>query len=364
MHRFRLAAWLMPAAVATLLAACGGQAAVPASSSPSAAQPVPSDTATPQPSSTPLPTSTPVRAVRSPLTDLPVASPADLSRRPILVKIGNSGAERPQSGLSKADVVYESVTEGGITRYAALFQSHEATTIGPVRSARLSDLQIAPEWGAVLAHVGASSPIMAMLRSGKVLDLDQFFYQQYYHRTTNRVAPYNVYTSIATLLTGAKDRGFSLTVSPLPAYTFAPVAPDGGSASTVDVDFAPETHAQYVYDASQHAYHQIEYGAPTTDATTGQPVPIANLVVQFAPVQATNIIEDANGSHSLDYNLVGSGKALVFRGGEEVQASWSRTSLTSRTTFSDAAGKPIAFDPGSMWIALVRPDTPVTVRSA
>jgi DUF3048 family protein len=363
MHRFRLAAWLLPAAAVLVLAACGGQSAAPASTpSPSAAQPVPSDTATPEPTSTPLPTSTPVPVVRSPLTDLPVDAPADLSRRPVLVKIGNSGAERPQSGLSQADVVYESVTEGGITRYAALFQSHEASTIGPIRSARLSDLQIAPEWGAVLAHVGASSPIMAMLRSGKVLDLDQFFYQQYYQRTKDRVAPYNVYTSIATLLTGARDRGFSLTVAPLAAYTFAQPGQED-SAHTIDFDFAPETHTQYVYDAGQHAYHQIEYGAPTTDAATGQPVPIANLVVQFAPVQATNIIEDANGSHSLDYNLVGSGKALVFRGGDEVQAGWSRAGLTGRTTFTDAAGKPIAFEPGATWIALVRPGTPVTVRS-
>jgi hypothetical protein len=321
------------------------------------------DTPTPAPTNTPAPTATPRPAIHSPLTGLPVAGLGDVTRRPMLVKIGNSGAERPQSGLSQADVVYESVTEGGITRYAAAFQSREAATIGPVRSARLSDLQVAPEFGAVLAHVGASSPIMAMLRGGSVLDLDQFFYQQYYQRTKDREPPYNVYTSAATLRAGAEDRGYSLTIPQLAPYAFGTEAPDGGLAGTIDFDFAPETPAQYVYDATQHAYHQIEYGTPTTDAVTGQPVPISNLIVQFAPVHITNIVEDKNGSHSLDYDLVGSGKALVFRDGVEAQGTWTRKSLASRTTFLDAAGKPISFAPGAVWIALVRPGIPVTVRS-
>jgi hypothetical protein len=365
----RLSAWLMFVAAAVLLSACGSGVAAPsapAAAPSSAVAPEPTsapDTPTPAPTTTPLPTATPLPALHSPLTGLPVASLDDMTRRTLLVKLGNSEDERPQSGLAQADVVYESVTEGGITRYAAAFQSHEATTIGPVRSARLSDLQIAPEFGAVLAHVGASSPIMAMLRGGSVLDLDQFFYQQYYQRTKDRVPPYNVYTSTATLRAGAKDRGYSPTAPQLTPYAFETEAPDSGAARTIDFDFAPETHVQYVYDTTQHAYHQIEYGAPTKDAATGQPVPISNLVVQFAPVQVTNIVEDSNGSHSLDYNLVGSGKALVFHDGIEAQGTWARKNLTSRTAFTDAAGQPIAFAPGPVWIALIRPDIPVTVRS-
>jgi len=367
--RSRVSVWLGSLLAATLLAACGSQTTAPPSTGSAAASPAVTtaspavDTPTPAPTNTPVPTAVPQPSVRSPLTGLPVASLDDITRLPLLVKLGNSGAERPQSGLSQADVVYESVTEGGITRYAALFQSREATTIGPVRSARLSDLQIAPEFGAVLAHVGASSPIMAMLRNGSVLDLDQFFYQQYYHRTKDRVPPYNVYTGTATLRTGAKDRGYPGTVAQLAPYSFETAPPDGGSASTVDFDFAPETHAQYVYDATQHAYHQIEYRQPTADAATGQPVPISNLIVQFAPVRTTTIVEDKNGSHSLDYSLTGSGKALLFHDGVEAQGRWVRKSLASRTSFEDAAGKPLALAAGSVWIALVSPETAVTVRS-
>lgn len=289
-----------------------------------------------------------------------MASEDDVTRRPLVVKLGNSQAERPQSGLAKADVVYESVTEGGITRYAAVFQSQQATTVGPVRSARLSDLQIAPEFDGVLAHVGASSPIMSMLRSGRVLDLDQFFFEQYYHRTPDRVPPYNVYTSTATLRSGAGARGFSAMAQIAPSAFEESPAP-AGSAEVVDFDFAKETHVQYVYDGTERAYHQIEYGALTKDAVTGQPVPITNLVVQFAPVQPTNIVEDRNGSLSLDYDLVGSGKALLFHEGNEIQTTWKRKSLSDRTAFFDAAGDPVPLARGPVWIAIVRPETAVSV---
>ena len=167
MRRFCLVAFLLGTIA---LSACSSQAAVPLDTT----QPEPSVGATVSTSASPAqaapaaPAATPRPVVRAPLTGLPLDKPEDLSRRPLLVKLGNSEAERPQAGLAQADVVYESVTEGGITRYAAVFQAHEVANLGPVRSARLSDLQIAPEFKAVLAHVGASNPIMSLLRDAVV----------------------------------------------------------------------------------------------------------------------------------------------------------------------------------------------------
>ncbi len=363
MRRFCLVALLLGTIA---LSACSSQAAVPLDTTqpePSAGATVstPASSAQTAPNRAPAPTSTPRPAFRSPLTGLPIDKAEDLSRRPLLVKLGNSEAERPQAGLALADVVYESVTEGGITRYAAVFQSHEVANLGPVRSARLSDLQIAPEFKAVLAHVGASNPIMSLLRGGTVLDLDQFFYQQYYHRTSDRVAPYNVYTSTADLRRGFADRGFTPS-APIAPSLFDEEPPAGTPAGTVDFEFAPETPVQYVYDVARHAYWQMEYDVPTTDASTGQPVPIANLIVQFAPVQATDIVEDRNGTHSLEYDLVGSGKVLLFRDGLQVEATWRRNSLSDRTTFVDPAGNGIPLARGSVWIAVVKPQTMVHVR--
>ncbi|HLG70952.1 MAG TPA: DUF3048 domain-containing protein [Chloroflexota bacterium] len=349
----------MPIVAALTLAACGSQASK--ARPPEPPTPPAEATVAPAPTLAPVPTETPDPVLRSPLTGLPVDGPDEITRRPLVVKIGNSEAERPQAGLAQADVVYESVTEGGITRYAAVFQSQEASNVGPVRSARLSDLQIAPEFNAVLAHVGASSPIMTMLHNGTVSDLDQFFFQQYYHRTADRVPPYNVYTSTDKLRAGAQAQGFGVSTAKLAPYAFESGTPPRGNAGEVDFDFAKQTHAAYVYDAGQHAYHQVEYGQPTADAGTGKPVQIANLVLQFTPVQTTDIVEDRNGTHSLEYDLVGSGKAMVFHDGQELDGTWERDATSDRTAFLDASGKPIPFARGSVWIAIVDPGTDVLV---
>src|SRR5436309_2184305 len=131
MRRFCLVAFLLGTIA---LSACSSQAAVPLD----ATQPEPSVSATVSTPASPAqaapaaaaPTATPRPVVRAPLTGLPLDKPEDLSRRPLLVKLGNSEAERPQAGLAMADVVYESVTEGGITRYAAVFQAHEVANLG------------------------------------------------------------------------------------------------------------------------------------------------------------------------------------------------------------------------------------------
>lgn len=352
----------LPAVLVLAMTACSQQAAPAApAASEAPVEITPTPTSEPLPTSTPVPTETPKPVVTAPLTGLPLDDAADANRAPIMVKLGNSDAERPQAGLAQADVVYETVTEGGITRYAAIFQSHDASTVGPVRSARLSDLQIAPEYGAVLAHVGASGPVMGMIRNSDVLDLDQFFWPAYYHRTTDRIAPYNVYTSTANLRDGALARGFAAT-NELASYDFDSVPPAPGNADVVTIDFARETRSQYLYDAAKAAYRQVENGTPTTDSVTGEDVSIANLVVQYVPVLATNIIEDANGSRSLDYRLNGQGKAQVFHDGTEIDGTWSRNTPTERTAFTDSSGEPIKMARGATWIALVGIGAPVSVR--
>src|SRR5581483_8620496 len=136
-------------------------------------------------------------------------------------------------------------------------------------------------------------------------------WMQYYHRTTDRVAPYNVYTSTQQLRTGAHDRGFSPAYELAP-WTFADAAGSGPAAESVAFDFAKELHVDYTWSESMHAYNQLENGKPTRDAETKLPVPIANVVVQFTPVITTDIVEDANGIHSLDFQMTGKGKVAVF----------------------------------------------------
>ena len=123
-----------------------------------------------------------------------------VSKRPVTgVMIENSPDARPQSGLKEAGVVFESVAEGGITRFLALYQEGQPKLIGPVRSVRPQFASLVAPFDAGLAHVGGSDIPLKKLRSGKIKDLDQFFSPDYYWRATGRYAPHNVYTSAQKL---------------------------------------------------------------------------------------------------------------------------------------------------------------------
>src|SRR5581483_1401572 len=121
-----------------------------------------------------------------------------MAKRPFAVVVENHPDARPQSGLSQADVVYEALAEGGITRFLAIFQSQDVKSIGPVRSARTYFNDWAQEWGAVYAHVGGNSDALALIKAGipGVSDADQFFNDPYFTRISSRRPPHNTYTSI------------------------------------------------------------------------------------------------------------------------------------------------------------------------
>ncbi|HEV8670183.1 MAG TPA: DUF3048 domain-containing protein, partial [Candidatus Limnocylindria bacterium] len=137
---------------------------------------------------------------------------ADATRaRPLVIKVANDPAARPQAGIAQADVVLEIVVEGGITRYALVFQSQEPDRVGPVRSARQSDLNYLPMLKAIVAHVGASQEVTKLVRdaakSGAFVDIDEFEHAGAFERITQRQAPYNAYTSATKIREAAGAAG-------------------------------------------------------------------------------------------------------------------------------------------------------------
>ena len=193
--------------------------------------PSPTDTAAPTSAPTATPVPTPL-VVPAPLTGLPV-SPAVAARHPIAVMIDDLGPARPQSGLSKASIVWQAPAEGGIPRYMAIFQDTLPKSIGPVRSSRLYYIAWAAEWRAVYAHAGGSPQAKATLAAkghGQyVYNGDEFRFSGTFHRITTRLAPHNLYTTGAQLramgkFLGAKDKTYKA------AWQFAPDAPLDGPA--------------------------------------------------------------------------------------------------------------------------------------
>ncbi|HUZ01887.1 MAG TPA: DUF3048 domain-containing protein [Thermomicrobiaceae bacterium] len=308
--------------------------------------PTPEPTATPTP--TPVPTPNPVAYLM--LTGAPAATPPP---RPIAVQIDNAPSARPQSGLVDADVVYETPTEAQLTRFTALFQTHAPDVVGPVRSARLIDLQVIPEHDAILTYSGAATAVQALLVQAR-LDLLQaeIDASSVSWRDLNRYAPYNLYTSVKGLLGIVAQRGWA-TPSTADPFVFGPAAPSGSPSGGVDVPYAAG-EVEFRYDPATQRYRRFVDGAPHLDAVTGAQIAAQNVVVVFTTFTQTNIIEDTLGERSLDVTLQGSGDAWVFRGGQRYVARWQRSGLNDTLRFVDATtGLPVPLAEGQTWICLV-----------
>ncbi|MDB5170394.1 MAG: hypothetical protein JWO35_88 [Candidatus Saccharibacteria bacterium] len=281
--------------------------------------------------------------VASTLSGLQVAP--ELNAKPVTgVMIENSQAARPQSGLSQAGVMFEAIAEGGITRFLALFQDTAPDDVGPIRSARPYYLQWAMGFDAGYAHVGGSPEALANIKAWGVKDLDQFANGGSYHRISSREAPHNVYTSIAALNQLEAAKGY--TTSTYTGFVRKADAPSKTpNAKAIDMDLSgPLYNVHYDYNAANNSYLRSEGGGPHMDATTN---------VQLSPKVVVGLIMPygiaSDGSHSV-YNSIGSGAAYVFQDGVVTIGQWSKAANNAQFTFTDAAGKPLKFNPGQTWL--------------
>ncbi|MBI1800370.1 MAG: DUF3048 domain-containing protein [Chloroflexi bacterium] len=306
----------------------------------------------------------PVPPGTCPLTGLPVASADALNRRPLNVRIDNAPAARPQSGLSSADLIFETLAEGGITRFTAVFLCDAASAdIGPIRSARLIDLQLAPMLKAILVHVGASAPVTDMIWSSEVgeADFDPVFRDSPgFGRVSWRPSPHNMYASTGALWPVAAGRGLNGPVD-LQGLSFSASPPAGGAPGGVArVPYSGVSSVSYVYSGGQST-KQIG-GEPHLDANTGQPIRLSNVVILYAPATYTSILEDGAASRSLHFNVQGSGSAILLRDGQAFEAVWHREGRNILFHFTDAAGNPLPLKPGPTIVNIVPLELHVTVE--
>ncbi|HEX4774964.1 MAG TPA: DUF3048 domain-containing protein [Candidatus Saccharimonadales bacterium] len=288
--------------------------------------------------------------VPSTLSGLPVDP--SVNQRPVTgVMIENSPDARPQSGLSQASVVFEAIAEGGVTRFLALYQDTAPANIGPVRSARPYYIQWALGFDAAYAHVGGSPDGLADIKAWGVKDLDEFYNAGAYHRISSRVAPHNVYTSIATLNQLEASKGYATSsytgfVRKKPAPVKVP------TAKTIDITMSgPLYNAHYDYNAVTNTYNRSEGGAPHIDANTNQQIS-PNVVVALVMPYSLGAL-DTSGAYYSVYNTIGSGQAFIFQDGTLTTGTWTKTDAKSQFSFTDANGKPIGLNPGQTWLTAV-----------
>ncbi len=321
--------------------------------------PAPTETLTEVPAADATPTPWPTLAPDvSPFTGKTVSDPGILERRPVAVKISNSPAARPQSGLSKADVVVEHLAEGGVTRFTAIFHSQDAELVGSLRSGRIIDLELPVIFDAFFVYSGASPEVTRMIEESDFAEetLSDWFGDPGFYRVDipGRAYEHTLFSDTSLLWKVAEEKGWNRRPR-FNAWVFSESPPPGGDAATrVEIPYSQRySDVRYEYDADLGAYLRWVTGDPHVDALTDRQLAVDNIVLVWVNHVETLIVEDTLGSRSIQIQLWGQGQATLLRDGRAYPGQWVRPSRPDPLRILDGAGNSIPFKPGNVWIQLV-----------
>ncbi|MBM7654227.1 DUF3048 domain-containing protein [Neobacillus cucumis] len=256
-----------------------------------------------------------------PLTGIATDTKPD--QRAVAVMVNNHPKARPQSGLNKADIVYEILAEGNITRFLAVFQSEKPTNIGPVRSARVYYINLAKGLNALYIAHGYSPEAKKLLDSNYVDNLNGMVYDgTLFKRSSARKPPHNSYITYANILKGAELKGYTMKGSP-PAFTFYSVEESksltGQEAKSVSITYSKDGtfNSKFQYDETLGKYKRYSAGEQTVDLETGDPILVDNVFI----IEAVHKTIDAYGLR--DINLESGGKAYLLQKGKVNEVEWA-----------------------------------------
>lgn len=283
----------------------------------------------------------------APLTGEAIEQQADASKPVTAIMIENSPSARPQSGLKDAEIVYEAVAEGGITRFLALYQQRQPDLVGPVRSLRMYYVDWLTPYNASVAHVGGSKAALQLVRNGSYRDIDQFFNATSYWRASDRAAPHNVYTSFSRLKQLNDLKGY--TSSEPKVFERADDKKNlPQDATTVNLKISgPLYNSSYSYDPVAKVYARSVGGAPHLDREAGQ---IYAKVVIALRVNMNRVMEDG---YRESITTTGNGEAMIFQNGNAIKATWYKDSREGQLRFNDASGQSIQLARGTTWISAI-----------
>ncbi|MFJ2609041.1 DUF3048 domain-containing protein [Streptomyces sp. NPDC087425] len=297
-----------------------------------------------QPSLTPAATS---KAPQTPqVTRTPPNSPAPQRHAdtpaPLAVKIDNVRAARPQTGLQAADIVYAEQVEGGLSRLMAVYATTLPKVVGPVRSARESDLELLRQYGRpTLAFSGAQHRLLPLIGKAPLRAELPGNVSGAFFRGAEKVAPHNLFVRPARLLPSAPTSA-ALTNG----FRFG-AAPDGGTQQTSRTVRYPTSSFTFDWDAERGRWLVSTDATPTM--SDGERVAPATVVVQYVKVRSSRF-HDFLGNNTPYTETVGSGAAEVLRDGRAFDVRWKRAKATGGTDFTTRDGKPVNFAEGQVWV--------------
>jgi hypothetical protein len=277
--------------------------------------------------------------------DIPTG--VDAARPAIAIKVENDPAAWPQSGLDKADVVFEEIVEGGITRFMAIYHCGESKRVGPVRSARYDDPKIALPFTRVLAFSGSNSIVGRELKKRGMRTLVEGMKGTAFFRIPpGSPSVHSVFADTEKL------RDFADKTNPpsREIFTLGEVPSGGKDAKSVKINFSQDSTIEYRW--KKGSWQRFEGGQPFMIKGAGQ-LAVPNVLVQEVRVDNSTKIVDIEGNPSPDIKLVGTGRAVLFRDGQAVEGEWAIEKETKPPTFTTKDGDPFAFADGPIWVELV-----------
>lgn len=343
------------AALASLawLASCGG------GSTATAVTEIPTSTA--PPSSVPVTTAAVVTEApvvpTFPLTGLPVDDPAVAGRPAIIAKIDNAPGARPQTGLVRADLVYEENVESW-TRFAAIFHSQGSDPVGPLRSGRTQDISLGTSLDhPLLVWSGGNAKVTSAINKSELVNMSVSAAGPNggYYRSSDKRAPHNLFTRLSDIWALDAGRGGR----PRAQFEFRSAETEVGGTESAGVKLRMDgsMRASWEWNPTAGEYERNHESKPHVEAD-GTRVTTNNVVVIFCEYRRSEA-----DPRSPEAQTVGEGIAWVFTAGRYVEATWSRPDIRSPWKLVDAQGRPIGLTPGRVWVELVRDEQAVAVPS-
>lgn len=268
-----------------------------------------------------------------------------VKRNPFFVIVENSKKARPQSGIAYADIVYEILVEGGITRYLALFQSQTSKNIGPVRSTRPYIQETTIPYNIGYAHSGGSYQALDQIKELGLKSINEMKYGNYFWRYSKRKAPHNLYTEAEKIKKLFSQKGYS-NATKFP-YSFTNEV-DSILTDAKTVKVTPSYYTSATFEYKDNKYFRYQDGVADKDLRTDKPVSVENIIVQLTDVTYLN-----NEYKHIELRLLGEGEGFLFQGGKAKKVTWKRDNIKNYTRLYNEDGKEVKLLSGQTWWYLI-----------
>ncbi|MEW9670347.1 DUF3048 domain-containing protein [Ammoniphilus sp. 3BR4] len=289
----------------------------------------------------------------APLTG--IGTNEELPKRVVMVMLNNAPQARPQSGLDKADIVYEILAEGAITRFVGIYHSDKPKVIGPVRSIRPYYIDIGSGFDAIMVHAGGSPAALQTLKGNGMAHLDEIFNGGgFFWRESFRKAPHNLYTDLDKIWKGSEQLGFRMEAEvPQLAFKDPEEEAAGTDAKKVEIAYTSQYKIGYEYDSENKRYKRTTAGKIHKDLTTDEQLTAVNVMILAAPHK----ILDKEGRRDVD--VFGPGQGFLLQHGKAQEITWERKGGLIRAYID---GKEALMYPGNTWVNII-PSVPALSES-